>query len=1107
MRLPPLVLAFATPCCFAAETRVPPWDARGLGPLPAQGVACLDVNEDGSRVVVGTFAASGDTNVHLLDGDGQRLRSFRVGQRGVASVAATPSDRVLAFVTMTTGAAGDEPLAYFCSEATGTPIGGGNGGTALFHYGEHSNHTGKQLVPFLRGAVTINENQVLWCDAAEPFAKSPFRNLKPTALAVHRSGVVVLGGSVDFDPRLAEPPNLLVLRPGESAPAWTRPVVREVGESAPPEAGAYGRPELSAGRREPLPQRDEPIFAPLSIAVSREADFGPATRVATADYRGWVRWIRSSATGKDENYGTRFQPAKPAVSVYDGAGQLVRRFDPASFARPGWVDLAFLPDGRHLLAFPHSWTCRGLAGQTRLPADDHADTLWLLDVATGAVRARSFPDAIAGVAVGAESIAVSCWNGRLYTWPAQSWIDAFDAPLPDGLDVGGPALVQMRGAGESERIVVATSAGEVLFVQRGEVQRRVVLAQVVPPVEKPWVTKARATPLAKGLWQLPGGRVESDLGGQRVIEAPEGLILIEGHAGLSFASEWAAMEAAGLDPRRVKYVLATHEHGDHAPGAYLWRVVTGAQFVCSREMAYVLQHHLPTGTGYGLHPPVRTDLPIDDDTVLDLAGLKVTALRLPGHTFGSMGWMFERDGRRFVAIGDLIMPDGVLGYAGSVNFSPYQVLASLRKLDGLRVDTILPGHGPVVGPEKYVAAGIEVGTRVGWGKMPAERPDPRFRLSQSNVLVAGFLADAVSADFGDADGDGRPDIALVAPHGTGSVLKVCLNRADRSGWFDPLRPDFEVLLPEVGGPTRVRCLTLNDDRRADFFVAGSSMTALLMSRAKSGEYVVRHVAGQEVHQARLVDPRGDGRRMPLLLGRFSGAQLVTGEWPPVPDAPATNVRLTAQPLVPAVRVPYADLRELDLNGDGRSDWLVNDGRVWLRGADGRMPESPSQSMPVPVAGDWSFASVGDFDGDRRPDAVLVSYGMQRRRVVSVFRNTGEARPFPEMSTTTFELTSTAPERTHVRDAAAVGDWNGDGRDDLVIALGQDNQVRVFLGSETGLSAERFETIALDFWLHYEHPVALADFDADGRLDLGCFGYTKTGVGAGGPPAAYVWLRR
>src|SRR5207237_8039820 len=124
-------------------------------------------------------------------------------------------------------------------------------------------------------------------------------------------------------------------------------------------------------------------------------------------------------------------------------------------------------------------------------------------------------------------------------------------------------------------------------------------------------------------------RGESERVGDVLIEAPDGYILSEGHARLSFEREWAALVAVGLDPRKVRYVLATHEHGDHAPGAYLWRVVTGAKFVCSAEMAYTLQHHVPINSGYGFHPPVPTDVKVTEDADLDLAGLTVRAVRIP----------------------------------------------------------------------------------------------------------------------------------------------------------------------------------------------------------------------------------------------------------------------------------------------------------------------------------------------------------------------------------------------------------------------------------------------------------------------------------------------
>src|SRR5206468_11878654 len=133
-------------------------------------------------------------------------------------------------------------------------------------------------------------------------------------------------------------------------------------------------------------------------------------------------------------------------------------------------------------------------------------------------------------------------------------------------------------------------------------------------------------------------------------------------------------------------------------------VVTGAKFVCSAEMAYTLQHHIPGNTGYGLHPPVAVDVHVTEDTDLNLAGLKVRALRIPGHTYGSMAWHFEKSGKTFVPFGDPIMPHGVLGYSGSVNFSARDVFSSLKKLRDLQVDYVLPGHGAVEGPAHYLQA-------------------------------------------------------------------------------------------------------------------------------------------------------------------------------------------------------------------------------------------------------------------------------------------------------------------------------------------------------------------------------------------------------------------
>src|SRR5207244_6039225 len=117
--------------------------------------------------------------------------------------------------------------------------------------------------------------------------------------------------------------------------------------------------------------------------------------------------------------------------------------------------------------------------------------------------------------------------------------------------------------------------------------------------------------------------------------------------------------------------------------------------------------------------------------------------------------------------------------SGSLNFSARDVLSSLRKLRALKPDVVLPGHGAVGGPADTLDAGVEVALAGGWGLIPPERPDPYFRIRQKNVVVAAWNIGATSAAFGDIDGDGRPDIAVVCRHGEGTLVKIFLNRGGK----------------------------------------------------------------------------------------------------------------------------------------------------------------------------------------------------------------------------------------------------------------------------------------------------------------------------------------
>lgn len=1046
----------------AAQDAGPPrWDARGVGPLPRMGVTSLDVSDDGKEIAVGTIAPFGDPNVVVLSDAGKVLRQYKVGQQwidGVAFVAGT-SD-VLAVCTMPAGKAGDRAEVFRCQGDQVVAEKIPHDGPWFFHYGDHSNHPTLRLARAKNAtAVLAGDRLTIYRTGKEPAAlRVPVNDPDASvSLAVYEGGWAVVGTTT----RGTTPgSNLHLLDPHRKTPVWSRAANTDVVNAPEPETGRYGTPTLPDGTRTELPQRDEKVWAALSVAIQVG---GGRRLVAAADYQGWQRWVRSSATMQDDNQGLRFVPVRPAVTVYDEAGKVVRRVDADTLKAPGWYDLRFRHDGTTLSARPHFWACRGLAGMPLLPADDSSG---------GSVAAAVPPAAKPNRDLTHEALARGIHDV---------------IPLT-GRD--GPGLARALPAGD--KLLTARGSGVISCDGPSGAVWQVDLNKAVPASAKAWVANARATPIVPGVWQIPGGRVESDLGGQRVIEAPDGLILIEGHAGLSFEREWAAMEAVGLDPKKVKYVLATHEHGDHAPGAYLWRVVTGAKFVCSEEMAYTLQHHIPGNSGYGLHPPVPTDIKVTEDTDLDLAGLKVRAVRIPGHTAGSMAWQFEKSGKTFVAFGDLVMPRGVLGYSGSVNFSATDVLASLRKLRDLKADLVLPGHGAVEGPENYFHAGIDVGRAVGWGFITPEKPEPRFRLTQENVLVVGWGQNATSAAFGDVNGDGRPDVVVVSPAANGPAAKGSVVRffLNRGGKFADT-PDAEVSVPQVDQPHKVR---VEVTKAGPFVLVGGKTAALLTppndGPREKGQPLAFTVVPFDLGDANHLRFVGEGS--PLVSRRFGGFYALD----------LLPAKANTRKFVPDIDGPYADFRLLG------GDLLTAYGQVYHR-AGGNLPKTPT--VQLPVAKDWTFLAVGDFNADGRPDAAFLSYGMGETTAARVFHGRGKGESsFGEKPDAVLPLgpllTSAGKNQTFplVRDTPAVADWNGDGTDDLVVAHGQSDEVLVFLGGKAGLSRDRVRRIALEYRVHYEHGVNVADFNGDGKPDLAVFGYTNTGVGAGGPPAAYVW---
>jgi glyoxylase-like metal-dependent hydrolase (beta-lactamase superfamily II) len=136
------------------------------------------------------------------------------------------------------------------------------------------------------------------------------------------------------------------------------------------------------------------------------------------------------------------------------------------------------------------------------------------------------------------------------------------------------------------------------------------------------------------------------------------------------------LDAARRRGLRVTHVLATHHHPDHVAEAGAWADAHGAE-IC----AHPLEADLVPGC-------TRT---LDDGDVLDVGGLEVEVLHVPGHTRGQLA---------FLAGGEALFTGDTLfaGSVGGTRAPGHGTFAQLRRsiLERLLAQPagtrILPGH-------------------------------------------------------------------------------------------------------------------------------------------------------------------------------------------------------------------------------------------------------------------------------------------------------------------------------------------------------------------------------------------------------------------------------
>ncbi|MFK7865757.1 MAG: MBL fold metallo-hydrolase [Pseudohongiellaceae bacterium] len=137
-----------------------------------------------------------------------------------------------------------------------------------------------------------------------------------------------------------------------------------------------------------------------------------------------------------------------------------------------------------------------------------------------------------------------------------------------------------------------------------------------------------------------------------------------------------------IDGRKLAYILVTHTHGDHSPGALRLHEETGAELV-----------GLPAPVFAGHDPTFKPVQKWQHGDILTTAEYEIRLIHTPGHVSNHFCFLLQEDQMLFT--GDHILqgttsvilpPDGDMGH----------YLDSLQALGSEALSYLAPGHGEVM---------------------------------------------------------------------------------------------------------------------------------------------------------------------------------------------------------------------------------------------------------------------------------------------------------------------------------------------------------------------------------------------------------------------------
>ena len=356
---------------------------------------------------------------------------------------------------------------------------------------------------------------------------------------------------------------------------------------------------------------------------------------------------------------------------------------------------------------------------------------------------------------------------------------------------------------------------------------------------------------------------------------------------------------------------------------------------------------------------------------------------------------------------------------------------------------------------------------------------PTFATQQT--FAAG--SEPISVAVADFNGDGKPDIVVAsgAASGASGGVSVLLNTTAPGSATLSFAAQQAFLAG--GNNLSVAIADLNGDGKPDLVVARNTGVSVLLDTTATGAAAVSFAAEQDFltgtypFSVAIADFNGDGE--PDLVSVNTGVSVlmnttVLGAATMVPDFPEAATLATGS-------VPFS-VTIGDLNGDAKPDIAIanvdgNSVSVLLNTtAPGAATPTFAPKVDFTTGAEPRSVAMADLTGDGKLDLVTANYGSNS---LSVLLNTMA----PGATTPSFTVGQNFTTGTNPF-SVAVADLNGDGKPDIVVANLGSNGVSVLLNTTApGATTPTFAAKG-DFSTGTRpYSVAIGDLNGDGKPDI------------------------